>query len=102
MTQAVTKAGREAAGEVESPASLADLHRAWKSKLSGPQGRMLTRLIDHYPDGIHRSALATATGQSATSSSYRNNLSKLSGLGLLRYIGPDVVATPLLFPEGLR
>jgi uncharacterized protein len=98
----LTPAGIKAAQKVVPPATLSDLHRAWMAKLSRPQGAMLRKLIDLYPDGIHRSTLANATNQSIKSSGYRANLSKLSGLGLIRYDGPEVVATPLLFPEGLK
>lgn len=95
----ITETGEATAGEVDRPSGIGDLHEAWLVKLSRPQGKILRKLIELYPDGIHRSALATATNQSLTSSGYRANLSKLSGLGLLKYVGPEVHATELLFPD---
>jgi hypothetical protein len=99
---AITPEGLALAVSSNAPASRSELHRAWKAKLSQPQARMLAALIEVYPDGLHRSVLATKTNQSFKSSGYRNNLSKLSGLGLIRYDGPEVRATDLLFPEGLK
>jgi uncharacterized protein len=100
----LTELGRSAAGEVESPASLVELHEAWFAKVSGPQAKMLRELIERY--GVHpipRDELAKITGQSPLSSGYDNNLSALRSLGLIAYEPKGyVVATDLLFPEGLR
>jgi hypothetical protein len=98
----LTDAGRSAAGPVEVPASLEQLHKAWYDKVSGPQARMLVRLIAAYPKPLDRDELAQRTDQSSLSSGWDKNLSTLRSLGLIDY--PDsehVVATDLLFPEGL-
>lgn len=96
----LTDAGR-ALGTASTPATLDDLHDAWRRKLSGPQVTMLDIAIREHPNGIDWDELARASGQSPLSSEYRNNLSALSALGLVRRAGRDIAATPLLFPEGL-
>lgn len=98
----LTDLGREQASPVEVPASLEGLHRAWLDKLSGPQQRMLSLLIDAYPGALDKDLLANRSDQSHLSSGYRANLSTLSSLGLLeRRAGGLVAATELLFPAGL-
>ena len=96
----LTEAGRARARA--SPAlitSVEELHDAWYAKLPNPQARLLRALVDRYPEPIGRVALAEATGQSLTSSSFTNNLGALRSLGLLDYPQPGwVVATDLLFP----
>lgn len=98
----LTEMGRKAAGQVEAPASLKQLHEAWYAKVSGPQRLMLEHAISRYPKPIEREHLAEASNQSVLSSGWDKNLSTLRSLGLINY--PDkehVVATDLLFPEGL-
>ena len=99
---ALTDKGKKVTPDVPAPATLAQLHDEWARRLSRPQHNMLRALIEAYPEGIDRAVLARQTGQSFTSSGYRANLSKLSGLGLIRYHGGSVQATALLFPEGLK
>ena len=98
---ALTKEGSKFAQKQDSACSLEQLHQAWFAKLPKPQGRMLKVLIGYYPASIDRAALADGTGQSPKSSGFRANLGKLSSLGLLQYVGQEVKATRLLFPEGL-
>lgn len=98
----LTDRGRELATCLAAITSVTELHAAWFAKLSNPQARILRALIHIYPRALRRSELADAAGQSATSSGYTNNLGMLRGLGLLDYPrGGEVVATGLLFPEGL-
>lgn len=96
----LTEAGR-ALGTATAPATLDDLHDAWRRKLSGPQATMLDIAIREHPNGVDRDELARASGQSPLSSGYRNNLSVLSALGLVRRAGRDIAATAMLFPDGL-
>lgn len=98
----LTAAGRSAAGAVEAPASIQQLHDAWYRVVSTPQQRMLLRLIASYPKPIEREELASRSDQSAASSGYDKNLSTLRSLGLIDYPTKGyVAATELLFPEGL-
>lgn len=98
---ALTDAGR-AIAEGMSIESLRQLHAAWERKLSRPQWAILAPLIEAYPSPIEREQLAEHADQSPTSSGYANNLGSLRSLGLIDYRpAKHVVATPLLFPEGL-
>lgn len=99
---ALTDAGRALAEPAMRIESVSQLHDAWCAKLSGPQARILRVLVDRHPMPIDRVDLAEATGASATSSAFANNLGALRSLGLLDYpSGGKVVATSLLFPEGV-
>jgi hypothetical protein len=99
----LTADGRSLAHAGMAPGSLDDLHAAWRSKLSGPQGAILGELIEAYPRAIARDELAAMCEASPSSSSYGNNLGALRTLGVIDYPQRgEVVATKLLFPEGLR
>jgi uncharacterized protein len=99
---ALTDRGRELATCFQRLTSLTELHHAWYAKLSNPQARILQVLVLRYPASMSRAGLAEEAGQSATSSGYTNNLGALRGLGLLDYPKSGmVVATDLLFPDGL-
>ncbi len=81
----------------------ADLHNAWFAKLSEPKNKILRALITVYPHALTKEQCAELAGASATSSAYQNNLGNLRSLGLIDYRPQGhVVATKLLFPEGLR
>ena len=83
--------------------SIDELHEAWYAKLPRPQAAILRVLIWAFPAPMGRERLAAEVGQSPTSSGYANNLGALRSLGLLDYrSGGQVVATAVLFPEGLR
>lgn len=98
----ITEAGLACVDEPQSVTSLADLHAAWLAKLPRPQGMILRVLLAAYPRSWDRDGLAAQAGQSPTSSSYGNNVGALRGLGLVDYPQRgQVVATALLFPEGL-
>ncbi len=97
----LTDTGRVIASAETAPTSLDALHEAWMEKLSGPQRLMLRLVLNAYPQGLDRDELASQSGQSHLSSGYRNNLSTLSALGLIRREGVAIVATKLLHPGGL-
>lgn len=98
----LTDAGRAAANPAGHIRSLADLHEAWYAKLPRPQSKILQQVIAAYPHPVGKNNLAELAGQSATSSGYQNNLGALRSLGLIDYPRSGfVVATALLFPEGL-
>ena len=93
--------------EAEPPPSLPtlqELHETWKAKLGGTTARMLEVIIAAYPNAVEREEIGAALGISHTSGSFSNNLSDLRKPGLIRDVsrGGPVVATELLFPEGLR
>ena len=98
----LTDEGHAAAGPVDTPVGLEELHRAWAGKLSGTQARMLDVIIASYPDAVSRQTIADTIGVQADTGSFSNNLSKLRTLGLIAdKTRSDVVATELLFPPGL-
>ena len=100
---ALTALGSSHAEAVEALMTLAQLHDAWCSYLSGPQERIVRALIAIYPDAMTRAELAEATEQSAGSGGYSNNLGALRSLGLVDYPqSGHVAATALLFPAGLE
>lgn len=100
---ALTAQGAAQANPPQRIATLADLHNAWFAKLSEPKNKILRALITAYPHALTKEQCAEFAGASATSSAYQNNLGNLRSLGLIDYRPQGhVVATKLLFPEGLR
>lgn len=100
----LTDAGMDAANPPSSVIlTLSALHNTWAKMLkSAPQTRILQALIARYPRDASRDELADEVGASASSGTYANNLGRLRGLGLIDYpVQGRVVATALLFPEGL-
>jgi hypothetical protein len=92
------------ASKPHSAPTLSEYQTAWLSKVSNPQRRILEHLISIYPQSVDKESLAASAGASATSGAYANNLSYLrSSCGLIDYPQQGyVVATELLFPDGLR
>lgn len=100
---ALSDLGRSVAAVPSAPPTLGEVHARWTNILLRPQGAILGKLIEAYPQTVTREALAEAVGVSAASSGYANNLGRLRSLGLLDYPrSGEVVATSLLFPEGLK
>ncbi len=99
---ALTGAGRQETEQPEAPLSLADLHEAWTHRVSSSQAALLREVIAIYPQDIEKGDLAERAGVSATSGGYFNNLGRLRTMGAIAYPQSGrVVATNLLFPEGL-
>lgn len=85
------------------PATLGDLHAAWRGYLPDAQRRILDAALDAHPESLGRAELAGRAGQSPTSSSYMAHVATLASLGLLEYPEPGRVrAGALLYPENLR
>ena len=100
---ALTEGGRAIATATEVPITLAGFQTRWLAIVSGPQAKILRKLIECHPHAASKELVAEHLGVSATSSSYQNNLGRLRSLGLVDYPQAGrVVATDLLFPEGLR
>jgi hypothetical protein len=98
----LTDAGRAianaAANEIQT---LEDLHQVWLRKLSPSEGKLLGVLIARYPDPISRAELAEQTGYTENGH-FNNMVGHLRTLGAADYPGGGmVVATDVLFPEGL-
>lgn len=74
------------------------LHDRIRSLVSPARWRLLSVLVEQYPDPISREDLAERAGVSAASSGFANNLGALRSLGLLDYPSPRlVVASDLMF-----
>lgn len=101
---AITEDGLLCVDELRPIRSLVELHEAWYAKLPRPQVAILRLLLsDGRLTPWHRELLADRAGQSPTSSGYANNLGALRSLGLIDYPSRGkVMATSLLFPDGLR
>lgn len=99
----LTPEGRSVA-RVEQPIkSLADLRSLWYSKLPQPRAAILREVASLYPRPISRADLASRLGKSHTTGTFKDDLRKLRGYGLVAFgAGSTVVATKLLFPEGLK
>ncbi|MCC7419825.1 MAG: DUF87 domain-containing protein [Planctomycetaceae bacterium] len=103
-SMAITDAGLEIADAPAEPLSISDLHASWRRSpaLRPAHIRLLDAVINAHPSELSREELAGAAGVSPGSSSFANDVSRLSGLGLIRYPSPGrVAATELLFPEVL-
>lgn len=104
LTEAQAKILSEvlASGHGEFP-TLEEYQSAWLGKVSNPQAAILRILIEIHPDAISKDELAERCGASPTSGGYSNNLGFLrNSARLIDYPAPGmVVATPILFPEGL-
>lgn len=99
---ALTESGRAIARSGRGPKSLQELHDVWFSKLPGTHERILRVVVEAYPDSISREEIAADLGLSHTAGSFKNYLGALRSLGLINYPADGIViATDLLFPEGL-
>jgi hypothetical protein len=96
---ALTDAGRAIATPEAMFSTLGELHAHWIRKIGETRGRILSALIQAYPNALTKEDLAAQVGASATSSTFANNVSSLRTLGVVDYPGRGlVIATPLLFP----
>jgi uncharacterized protein len=96
----LTDAGRQLA-VVDAPRSRAEMHAFWRGKLSAKAALMFDALIRVYPNGLSNEALAIAGQTDRTLSTYRGLRGELKNMGLVEYVGDDVVARSILFPEGV-
>ena len=100
----LTNAGRAVAEFPDVPPTVTEIHDAWRRcpAFRPAHVRILDVLIERYPRPVSREDLADAVGLSPNSSSFQNDVSRLSSLGVAEYPAPGMVtATALLFPEGL-
>lgn len=96
---ALTSAGHEKTIAPSIPPTVDEMHRRVMGKLSGPQQRILTPLINAHPASLTNAEVAEQAGYSATSTGYTNPRSSLRTLSLIEYptIG-QVRAADWLFP----
>jgi hypothetical protein len=99
----LTDEGRAVATEPETPPTLQELHRIWLGKVGSTPARMLSELIDEYPNALSKEELGSRVGITHTSGTFSTYLSELRTPGLIEDTrNKEVKATELLFPEGLR
>lgn len=96
----LSESGRKLVGDVKPVKSSADLIAIFRSRLAPAKQRILDALVDAYPKGLDKERLATLSGQSATSSSYANNLYSLNALELIERVADGLRARDSLFPTG--
>jgi len=95
---ALTDEGRELAKYPVCVATNKELHEAILNRLSGPQRKILTQVIDVYPTEISKPNLADRSDYSPKGSAFTNPLSSLRSLGLIAYPRPGhVIACSDLF-----
>lgn len=98
----LTESGRAIAVTEDTPTSLRELHQRVLAKLSSGQRRIAEHLISIYPESISRAALGEATGYNLTGGSGGQHVADLVTLGAAEIpVQGSVVASALLFPEGL-
>lgn len=96
----LTDQGRAAAHPRPAPADSEELQERIILMLGGAARRVLAPLIDVYPDGIERQALAAAAGyENMRSKGFVNAAGRLRTLGFIEYQGGEVIAKPALFMQ---
>lgn len=95
---ALTDAGREYAQIPETPLTTEALHGKVLSILPGPERKLLTPLLEAYPNEISNEELAERSGYTFGSGGFNNPRGRLRSLGLIEYLpGGKVKAKSLLF-----
>lgn len=95
---AATEEGVQAAGDFEQMSSDPDeVIKMWKSRLSPAYQRMLTVVIEAYPNELTKQEFSEASGVPLETSTFRNGLSKLKSLGLIKSASGIVKAADELF-----
>jgi len=82
---ALTDQGRQGANPVEIPATQEELVRKIMARLNGPQCKILTPVLNCYPNEISRDELASESGYTPGSGAFNNPLGNMKSLGLLDY-----------------
>lgn len=97
---ALTAAGREQAQIPETPLTTEALHEKVLNILPGPERKLLTPLLEAYPNEISNEELAERSGYTFGSGGFNNPRGRLRSLGLIEYLsGGKVKAKSLLFLE---
>jgi hypothetical protein len=100
---ALTREGRELAQASLPIGSLDELHALWFDRLGNVAERILRPLIAAYPQSVRVEDVAAAADYHPNAKSFANAKGRLRTLGLIAYPGHGLmVATDVLFPEGLR
>jgi len=81
----LTEAGRSLATAPDTPLTTAELHRMILGRLPGPEQRILTVLLQRYPDSISNEDCARESGYEPYGGAYNNPRGRLRKLGLIDY-----------------
>jgi uncharacterized protein len=96
----LTEAGRARAGVESHPArTAAELRDEWRRALHGGAARMFDALVEAYPEGLTRSALADAVGMEVSGGTFSTYLSRLRSNGLITTTPTEAIANATLFLE---
>jgi hypothetical protein len=98
---ALTEGGAAAAAEPETPPSGEQLRATVLAKLDTPLTRILTPILEAYPEGLSHHDAAERAGYSAQSGTWSTYLSRLRSLDLIEGRG-DLKAQDWLFPNEVR
>lgn len=97
----ITQAGLDYLGvDVPEPMTTEELLEQWRSALKAGARQMLDVLVDIYPDGCSREALADAVGMTVTGGTFQTYLSTLRRNGLIDVVDGECTASPSLFLGG--
>lgn len=97
----LTDTGRALASPVERPRTSEEIQRRVLDMLGGVHARVLTPLLEAYPEPLAREDLASKAGYGHTASKgFANAIGRLRSLGFIDYpTSGQVVAQPALFLE---
>lgn len=95
----LTEAGEAQAETPDAPPTGEELRRRVLGKLAGPQQRILSVLIDAYPEAVSNEECAAKAGYTHGSGGYNNPRGNLKTLNIISYPSPGQVrAADWLFP----
>jgi hypothetical protein len=98
----ITDAGVQTVGHIEPPQTAEEMQARVMAKLTGPEQKLLSVLIAHYPKALTKDALAAACDPPYTnirSGGFSEPLGRLNRLGLVQADRGQVAAAPVLFLE---
>lgn len=94
----ITEKGLDMAVEVEGlPETPEEIIKMWKSRLSPAYQRMLAAAVEVYPSEISKLDISEYSQVPIDASTFRNGMSKLKTLGLIKISGSLVTANEELF-----
>ncbi|MGH8027224.1 MAG: ATP-binding protein [Pseudoxanthomonas sp.] len=94
----LTDAGRGYANAPTVAPGVDALHEAIKTRLPGPETKLLTVLLAAYPAALSNDELAERAGYAPKGGAYNNPRGRLRSLGLIEYQAGQVRARDILFP----
>lgn len=95
---ALTDVGRKIANVPDVPLTTEELHKKVLGRLPGPEQKLLTVLLQRYPEEISNEELAEQSGYTFGAGGFNNPRGRLRSLGLIEYlVGGKVKAKSLLF-----